>query len=348
VARCAADGCDHTKRQGEERLGLAAALLRIDLAQEVLDSRPQEERDFLLRSSVLGEFCAEMCDAALKRADSRGMIAQIVRGNLLMASIDAKERWFRYHPLFADFLRARMGNEAPAEMQDLHRRAAKWAAAQGLMSEAVAHALAALDYALAADLLASSAMDMVRSGRVADTARAIARLPEKEVVRRPDLLRAAAYAAIFAHRYGDATHFIEAIARADHGKRGTSDEEIAGMRLMLSGWTDKIPELLETVAAMRSDTSRFGPFTAGLASNAGAYCHIALGRYVEAEQDIARARQAQCALCLELQHLLCGRNRTDCWQYRRSAHDTRRRAGSGDRGGTKVRQFRRSSRNLSR
>jgi ATP/maltotriose-dependent transcriptional regulator MalT len=262
------------------------------LAQEVLDSRPQEQRDFLLRSSVLGEFCAEMCDAALKRADSRGMIAQIVRGNLLMASIDAKERWFRYHPLFADFLRARMGNEAPAEMQDLHRRAAKWAAAQGLMSEAVAHALAALDYALAADLLASSAMDMVRSGRVADTARAIARLPEKEVVRRPDLLRAAAYAAIFAHRYGDATHFIEAIARADHGKRGTSDEEIAGMRLMLSGWTDKIPELLETVAAMRSDTSRFGPFTAGLASNAGAYCHIALGRYVEAEQDIARARQA--------------------------------------------------------
>jgi len=220
------------------------------------------------------------------------MIAQIVRGNLLMASIDAKERWFRYHPLFADFLRARMGNEAPAEMQDLHRRAAKWAAAQGLMSEAVAHALAALDYALAADLLASSAMDMVRSGRVADTARAIARLPEKEVVRRPDLLRAAAYAAIFAHRYGDATHFIEAIARADHGKRGTSDEEIAGMRLMLSGWTDKIPELLETVAAMRSDTSRFGPFTAGLASNAGAYCHIALGRYVEAEQDIATAHQA--------------------------------------------------------
>src|SRR5262249_56310900 len=41
-----------------------------------------------------------------------------------------------------------------------------------------------------------------------------------------------------------------------------------------------------------TDTSRFSPFTAGLASNAGAYCNIALGRYVEAEQDLARARQA--------------------------------------------------------
>jgi hypothetical protein len=31
------------------------------LAQEVLDSRPAKQRDFLLRSSVLGEFCAAMC-----------------------------------------------------------------------------------------------------------------------------------------------------------------------------------------------------------------------------------------------------------------------------------------------
>src|SRR6516162_2841755 len=116
------------------------------LAEEVLDSRPTKQRDFLLRSSVFGEFCAEMCDAVLKRADSRGMIAQIVRDNLLVTSIDSKQRWFRYHPLFADFLRARMLNEAPGEMRDLHRRSAQWAAAQGLMNEAVTHALAARDY----------------------------------------------------------------------------------------------------------------------------------------------------------------------------------------------------------
>jgi LuxR family transcriptional regulator, maltose regulon positive regulatory protein len=262
------------------------------LAEEVLDSRPAKQRDFLLRSSVLGEFCAEMCDAVLKRADSRGMIAQIMRDNLLLASIDAKQRWFRYHPLFAEFLRARMLEEAPGEVQDLHRRAAQWTAAQGLINEAVAHALATKDHALAAELLASSAMDMVHSGRVADTAQAIARLPEDEVVGHPDLLRAAAYAAIFAHRYDDAKRFIEIIGRADRGMNGSSDDEITGMRLMLLGWTDKIPELLETIAAMRTGASRSSPFTEGLANNASAYCNMALGRYVEAEQDLARARQA--------------------------------------------------------
>ena len=262
------------------------------LAQEVLESRPAKQRDFLLRSSVLGEICAAMCDAVLGRRDSADMIAQIVRSNLLLSSIDAEQRWFRYHPLFADFLRSRMRDEAPDEMQDLHRRAARWTAANGLLNEAVTHALAARDHELAADLLAPSAMDMVRSGRVADVVRAIEPLPECELVRRPDLLRAAAYAAIFAHRYGDGARFIEAIESAGRSTDGSDDDEIAGMRLMLLAWTDKLPELLETVAAMRDDASRFGPFTAGLANNADAYCNIALGNYVEAEQSLARARQA--------------------------------------------------------
>ena len=275
-----------------QRFSGATAGVAEYLAQEVLESRPAQQRDFLLRSSVLGEICAAMCDAVLGRTDSADMIAQIVRSNLLLSSIDAEQRWFRYHPLFADFLRARMRNEAPDEIPELHRRAARWTAANGLMSEAVTHALAASDHEFAADLLAPFAMEMVRTGRVADTVRAIELLPEVEVVRRPDLLRAAAYAAIFAHRYGDAARFIEAIERSGRNGDGSDDDEVFGMRLMLLAWTDKLPELLEIVAAMRDETSRFGPFTAGLASNADAYCNIALGNYVGAEQSLARARQA--------------------------------------------------------
>jgi LuxR family transcriptional regulator, maltose regulon positive regulatory protein len=262
------------------------------LAQEVLDSRPARQQDFLLRSSVLGEFCAEMCDAVLERKDSSETIAQILRSNLLLSSIDIEQRWYRYHPLFADFLCARMHHEASDAMRDLHRRAARWTADHGLMREAVVHALAAQDQTLAADLLSSSAMDMVRSGRVADTARAIAMLPDTEVIRRPDLLRAAAFAAIFAHRYGAATRFIETIERADDVANRSGDDEITAMRLMLLAWTDRIPEMLETVVTARAEGTQFGAFTAGLVNNASAFCNIGLGRYVEAERDLARAREA--------------------------------------------------------
>jgi LuxR family transcriptional regulator, maltose regulon positive regulatory protein len=262
------------------------------LAQEVLDSRPARQRDFLLRSSVLGEFCAEMCDAVLGRKDSGETIAQILRGNLLLSSVDAEQRWYRYHPLFADFLCGRMCREANHDMRELHRHATRWTADHGLVHEAIVHALAAGDQTFAADLLTSSAMEMVRTGRVADAARAIAMLPDTEIIRRPDLLRAAAFAAVFAHRYGDATRFIETVEHSGDIANKASDDEIAAMKLMLLGWTDRIPQVLETVVAMRTESSRLSPFTAGLVSNASAFCNIALSRYVEAEQDLALAREA--------------------------------------------------------
>src|ERR1700749_3980053 len=120
-----------------------------------------------------------------------------MRANLLLLPADTEQDWYRYHPLFADFLRATLQREAREEFRQLHRRAAGWTADRGFMNEAVAHALAAQDQALAADLLATSAMDNVRAGRVADTARAIATLPDAEVRRRAPLRGGGAFAASF-------------------------------------------------------------------------------------------------------------------------------------------------------
>ena len=64
------------------------------------------------------------------------------------------------------------------------------------------------------------------------------------------------------------------------------------MRLMLLGWTDRVTDLLHAVRSLRAKSSSFGPFTRGLTSNASAYCNIALGRFVEAQRDLAEARQA--------------------------------------------------------
>ncbi|MDH2385512.1 LuxR C-terminal-related transcriptional regulator [Bradyrhizobium sp. CER78] len=260
------------------------------LAQEILDSRSAPQRDFLLRSASLGQFCAELCDAALERSDSHEMIEQITRDNLLLVPIDAEERWYRYHPVLADFLRARLAHGTREDLIRLHRRAATWTAAHGFTSEAFTHSLAANDQALAADLLEASAMDDLHSGRVTDTARAIAMLSDTEVYRRPKLLRAAAFAAIFAHRYDAARRYMDIIRQVDD--RAMKDDETVAMQLMLLGWTDSIPDLLGAVDVLRAKANRFGQFTAGLVANARAFCHIALGEYVEAERDLTEARQA--------------------------------------------------------
>src|SRR5208283_2468341 len=141
-------------------------------------------------------------------------------------------------------------------------------------------------------LFESSALGLVLSGRVAEVARIIDLLPEVEVTRRPTLLRAGALAHIFAHRYSAATRFIELLERVGDTPERASEGELLAMRLMLLAWTDRIPEVYESVTHIRTEASRLDPFTTGLASNASAYCHISLGRHLEAERDLARARQA--------------------------------------------------------
>jgi hypothetical protein len=77
--------------------------------------------------------------------------------------LDDRRRWYRYHHLFADVLRARILDEQPERVPQLHRRASAWYERNGEPSEAIRHALAAYDFAKAADLIELAAPALRRS-----------------------------------------------------------------------------------------------------------------------------------------------------------------------------------------
>jgi hypothetical protein len=75
------------------------------------------------------------------------------RGNLFLVPLDDRRQWYRYHHLFADVLRARLMDEEPDRVPELHRRASDWCEQNGDRSEANRHALAGNELAQAADLV---------------------------------------------------------------------------------------------------------------------------------------------------------------------------------------------------
>jgi LuxR family maltose regulon positive regulatory protein len=81
------------------------------------------------------------------------MLENLDRGNLLIVPLDEQRQWYRYHHLFAEVLQARALMELPDLVPGLHRRASAWYAANGPPAEAIGHALAAQDFARAADLV---------------------------------------------------------------------------------------------------------------------------------------------------------------------------------------------------
>jgi LuxR family transcriptional regulator, maltose regulon positive regulatory protein len=198
------------------------------LLAEVLDRQPPSTRRFLLATSVLDRLCAPLCDALLAPdadpphpdppagGESRGVLEELERANLFLTPLDDERVWYRYHHLFADALRARLAREAGADAAAaLHRRASAWFGREGLLPEAIGHALAGDTVEDAAAWIEALMPSMFATMSVHQTLAAwLAALPEPVVRARPLLCLAQALLLIHRVELELAAAWIDAAARA--------------------------------------------------------------------------------------------------------------------------------------
>jgi ATP/maltotriose-dependent transcriptional regulator MalT len=155
------------------------------LVEEVLSGQPDEVREFLLGTSVLDQMTGALCDALTGRADGQEMLEMLERGNAFVVPLDDERRWYRYHHLFAEALRARLAGRDTDRVRALHAAAARWLAENGLLSDAVRHAIASGDHEHTADLVELSLADMRRRRQDRTLRDWLAALPDDVVRRRP-------------------------------------------------------------------------------------------------------------------------------------------------------------------
>jgi LuxR family maltose regulon positive regulatory protein len=197
------------------------------LMAEVLERQPASIRRFLLATGVLDRLCAPLCDALLVPdddrpgsapvgGDSQGILEHLERTNLFVTPLDDERVWYRYHHLLADALRARLAREAGAEAAaTLHRRASAWFGREGLLPEAIGHALAGDAADDAATWIEALAPSMFATMSTHQTLTAwLAALPDPVVRTRPLLCLARAWLLIHRVELEPAAAWIEAAARA--------------------------------------------------------------------------------------------------------------------------------------
>ena len=122
------------------------------LMEEVLHRQPPHLQDFLLRTSILDRLCGPLCDAVLNNPSTFNLQPSIIvlesieRANLFLVPLDHERRWYRYHHLFGELLRKRLGQSLTrGEMDELHIRASQWYEQNDLPFDAFRHAAAAND-----------------------------------------------------------------------------------------------------------------------------------------------------------------------------------------------------------
>ncbi len=153
------------------------------LTTEVIQRQPAALQEFLLRTSILDRLCGPLCDILLNSeahtpedsgksnlsptplpspASGQTILEQLEAANLFIIPLDDERRWYRYHHLLTDLLRSRLSDHfSPVEVISLHRRAAAWFEQQGLVAEAMRHALNAADVTHAARLLEQHARSII-------------------------------------------------------------------------------------------------------------------------------------------------------------------------------------------
>lgn len=157
------------------------------LAEEVLDRQPDPIRRFLLHTAALDRLSGDLCDAVTATTGSAAMLEQLDRSNLFLVALDDRRRWFRYHHLFADVLRARLRADDPELVRELHRRASAWFADHDEPAAAIQHAIAGDHLDDAARLIEQASPAMRRNRQERTQRRWLEALPEALFVNRPVL-----------------------------------------------------------------------------------------------------------------------------------------------------------------
>ena len=265
------------------------------LVEDVLARQTDDVRGFLLRTSILSELNAELCNVICARSDSAEVLQALEQSHLFLIQLQAERGGYRYHGMFAEFLRAQLLRQHPDEWPRLHRAAALWFVAQGRPVPAIEHALAARDRELALTLLGEHAQALLEQGRVRLLSRWLDPLLERgELDAHPMLQVVHAWAVCFARGPRSAATLLERLeARAD-----ASDEVRAhrsAMRPLFMVLTDRTDEALPLATALLEAVPSSVAFARGFLEVILANLAMIAGRYHEALRfaDAARSRQSE-------------------------------------------------------
>jgi LuxR family maltose regulon positive regulatory protein len=217
------------------------------LVGEVLSVLPENIQRFLLHTSILKRMCGSLCDALMDCDESsQDILEHLEQTNLFIVPLDNRRRWYRYHHLFAELLRARLCTMNGSHMANLHGRASVWYEQHELITEALDHALEAADFQGAARLAAANALPTLMRGEVATVQEWFDALPQEISRTHPRLCIDQAWVLHLSQRSTE----IEPLLQA--AERGLNSSDYAGLATT-SSWLGEVMALRAWVKRSQGD-----------------------------------------------------------------------------------------------
>ena len=269
------------------------------LAENVLDTLEPAIADFMLATSITERTCGGLASALSEQPRGLAMLEEVAHRGLFLQRIDNDPDWFRYHQLFAEFLRQRLERDDPERSRRLHRTAAAWFAEHGYLNEAVNHALAAGDPTLAVDFVEQDETRLLEQSKMTTFLEIAKKLPPQLLASRARLHLAIAWANILLQRRAPANAALNRFEAA-LGSAELTDASRADLRVeadVLRGVADQFADRTDRVDCFVSEVfsrpDTFHPRVPGIAGSLAAFAAIYRFEYDDARRFLQWAAPYQ-------------------------------------------------------
>ena len=270
------------------------------LTNNVLIQQSRPLTDFLLKTSILSRFNADICNLLTGRSDAQNILEQLENDGLFTLPLDTHGHWYRYHHLFHDFLIGRLRRQYPHEVLNLYHKAASWFRAQGLIKEAVDYALHSNDLELIEDIHRDAIAIMSLMGTTAQVYTWLSNIPDAVKQRFPRLLILEGFALCLMNRVQNA-ELID--ARLNQALAELADEPGNVDDVELRSLETEAVVVPASIAAMKDDNTRLLELTGQLddipidnlmiatLNDLRGYAQLRHGRFEESKKLLAQAWQ---------------------------------------------------------
>ncbi len=185
-------------------------------AQEIYNRESKEVRQFLINCSVLEWLTPDLCDAIMRRKNSRSILLGLTTRNAFLVKMP--DQGYRFHKLFRDFLHSKLTDIQ--KENKMNRRAGDFYFAQGRLEEAVRFYLRAEEYMKAASAIESIGFNMIEQGKSSILSSYVEKIPKSIWGQRPSLLMNYALSLIHIGRTDEArSSYLKAAKILEHKPR---------------------------------------------------------------------------------------------------------------------------------
>ncbi len=157
------------------------------LMEEVLKIQTDDIKEFLLRTSILEQMSAPLCNAVLNINDSQLILETLEKNNMFVIPMDEQRSWYRYHHLFADLLKQRLLLLSEPYLENLHNKACEWFEQNGMYEFALKNALTIKNYDKSIQILGGIAESMWENGLHTSILKFCDLIPDHLVKKNPTL-----------------------------------------------------------------------------------------------------------------------------------------------------------------